>query len=75
MRPKRCDSSAGVNMKRVLAVTMSMAPILPLFAQEKEQQRLKDSATVLREILATPDKGIPNDLLNKAECVVIYPSV
>jgi lipid-binding SYLF domain-containing protein len=62
-------------MKRVLAVTMSMAPILPLFAQEKEQQRLKDSATVLREILATPDKGIPNDLLNKAECVVIYPSV
>jgi len=30
---------------------------------------------VLREILGTPDKGIPRDLLDKAECVVVYPSV
>jgi len=30
---------------------------------------------VLKEILATPDKGIPRDLLDKAECVVVYPSV
>lgn len=62
-------------MKRVLAVAISMTLALPLFAQEKEQQRLKDSAQVLREILATPDKGIPKDLLDKAECVIIYPSV
>src|SRR5262249_58410021 len=30
---------------------------------------------VLREILGTPDKGIPRDLLDKSECVVVYPSV
>jgi SH3 domain-containing YSC84-like protein 1 len=29
----------------------------------------------LNEILGSPDKGIPQDLLNKAECVVVYPSV
>jgi len=44
-------------------------------AQQKEDDRLKASADVLKEILATPDKGIPTDLLNKAQCVVVYPSV
>ncbi|HVW78897.1 MAG TPA: lipid-binding SYLF domain-containing protein [Alloacidobacterium sp.] len=62
-------------MKRLLAVAMSMTLALPLVAQEKEQQRIKDSAQVLREILATPDKGIPKDLLDKSECVVVFPSV
>jgi lipid-binding SYLF domain-containing protein len=62
-------------MKRVLAVTASICLALPLFAQQKEQQRIKDSAQVLSEILATPDKGIPQDLLDKADCVIVFPSV
>jgi lipid-binding SYLF domain-containing protein len=45
------------------------------FAQGKEDDRLKESYTVLKEILGTPDKGIPHDLLDKAACVVVYPSV
>jgi lipid-binding SYLF domain-containing protein len=45
------------------------------FAQEKEDERLKESYTVLKEIIATPDKGIPSDLLAKAVCAVVYPSV
>jgi lipid-binding SYLF domain-containing protein len=44
-------------------------------AQDKEVDRLKESYDVLKEILASPDKGIPMDLLHKAECVVVYPSV
>ena len=40
---------------------------------EKEQERLKESGTVLQEILDIPD-AIPPDLLNKAECVVVIPS-
>lgn len=48
---------------------------LPLFAGEKENARLNESYMAMKEILATPDKGIPTDLLNKAECVVIFPSV
>jgi lipid-binding SYLF domain-containing protein len=70
------DKTAGrERMKRVLAVAISMCLALPLFAQEEEQQRIKDSAQVLREILATPDKGIPQNLLDKADCVVVFPSV
>jgi lipid-binding SYLF domain-containing protein len=43
--------------------------------QKKEEERLKESQNVLQEILAMPEKGIPRDLLNKAECVVVFPSV
>jgi len=43
--------------------------------QKKEQDRLKESAGVLKEILGIPEKGIPRDLLDKAECVVVFPSV
>jgi lipid-binding SYLF domain-containing protein len=42
--------------------------------QEKEQDRLKECGNVMSEILNVPD-GIPQDLLDKAECVVIFPSV
>jgi lipid-binding SYLF domain-containing protein len=44
-------------------------------AEDKEVDRLKESYDVLKEILGSPDKGIPMDLLNKSECVVVYPSV
>jgi lipid-binding SYLF domain-containing protein len=49
--------------------------LLPLSAQEKEDTRLKESYTVMKEILSTPDKGIPRDLLNKSACVLVFPSV
>src|ERR1700752_859353 len=50
--------------------------VLPLSAREdkKETDRLDNCGTVLKEILDIPD-DIPPDLLNKAECVIIYPSV
>ena len=41
---------------------------------EKEQERVKDAGDVLKEILDIPD-DIPQDLLDKAECVIILPSV
>jgi len=41
---------------------------------EHEEDRVKDAGTVLKEILNIPD-NIPHDLLNKAECVIILPSV
>jgi len=62
-------------MKRILAVAVCLGLAIPLFAQSKEDDRLTASYNVLKEILATPDKGIPTDLLNKAECVIVYPSV
>jgi SH3 domain-containing YSC84-like protein 1 len=40
---------------------------------EREENRVKDAGTVLKEILNIPD-DIPHDMLNKAECVIILPS-
>lgn len=57
----------------LFAVTVLLA--LSSFAQKKQDDRLQESYNVLKEILATPDKGIPRGLLDKAECVVVYPSV
>src|SRR5467141_3303723 len=42
--------------------------------QTKDDQRLRNSGTVLKEILDVPD-SIPQDLLDKADCVVVFPSV
>ncbi len=44
------------------------------WAQRKEQDRLNDCGDVMKQILNIPD-GIPKDLLDKAECVVVFPSV
>jgi lipid-binding SYLF domain-containing protein len=47
-----------------------------LQAQEQTpDQRLRTATTVLHEILAAPDKGIPEDLLAKAQCVIVVPGL
>jgi SH3 domain-containing YSC84-like protein 1 len=42
---------------------------------DKIKDRVRESGNVMKEILDTPDKGIPNDILEKAKCVVVIPSV
>jgi len=63
-------------MKTLLAVLLACTIVLPALAanDEKEEDRVKESGVVLKEILNIPD-DIPQDLLDKAECVVILPSV
>ena len=63
-------------MKRVLHLLLASALIaLPLGAKEsKEEDRLENSGRVLNEILNIPD-DIPQDLLDKAECVIVFPSM
>jgi len=58
----------------VLIVAMFLA--CPTFAgkESREQKRLETCGQVLKEIMNIPD-GIPKDLLNKAECVIVIPSV
>ena len=46
-----------------------------LYAANDAVKRLEASAIVLDEIMAAPDKGIPQDLFNKAACVVIVPGL
>jgi lipid-binding SYLF domain-containing protein len=40
-----------------------------------EGKRFQDSAAILSELRATPDKGIPEDLWNRAECVIVIPGM
>src|SRR6201998_3854464 len=44
------------------------------FAANKEQERLENSGTVMQEVMDVPD-NIPQELLEKAECVILFPSV
>ena len=60
--------------KTLLAVSLTFALALPLFAQDKEADRVENAGKVMKEILAAPD-GIPQSVLDKADCVVILPSV
>ncbi len=45
-----------------------------VFAANKEQERLENSGTVLQEVMSVPD-NIPQELLEKAECIIVFPSV
>jgi lipid-binding SYLF domain-containing protein len=66
-------------MRKLLALGMLLAltttPMLAARADnEKETDRLGNSGTVMEEIMNIPD-NIPQDLLDKAECVIVFPSV
>lgn len=59
----------------VAALTLAVtAATTPLYA-ETAAERLAESATILKEVMDAPDKGIPSDLLKSAHCVVIVPGL
>jgi lipid-binding SYLF domain-containing protein len=62
-------------LRRYIAIA-ALVSLLPFVggAQGKEEDRLRFCATVLKEILGVPD-DIPKDLLDRAECVIVFPSV
>jgi SH3 domain-containing YSC84-like protein 1 len=59
---------------RFLLILLMLACAMPVLAQDKETDRLEAAGNVMREIIHNSN-GIPPDLLNKADCVVVYPSV
>ena len=62
-------------MKRTLfGFSLALTLALPLFAQDKETERVENAGKVMEEILKAPD-GIPQSVLDKADCVVVLPSV
>jgi SH3 domain-containing YSC84-like protein 1 len=61
-------------MKPFLCISVALALALPALAQDKESDRVESAGKVMQEILAAPD-SIPKSVLDKAECVVILPSV
>jgi len=59
---------------RWIGVGLVAALALPTYAQKKEMERVEEAGTVMTEILNAPD-GIPQNVLDKADCVVVMPSV
>jgi lipid-binding SYLF domain-containing protein len=58
-------------MKRITLILLVLAFCATAFAGESQLQK---ATNVMNEIMSTPDKGIPHDLLDKAVCVGIVPS-
>ena len=61
-------------MRSVVLAFSILACAAPL-AAEGTQERLNDAASLFNEIMATPDRSIPQDLLRKSACIVLVPGV
>ena len=60
---------------RKFALALSLCSSVVLFAADTAQERLSDATKVFNEIMATPDKGVPQELLETAHCIVIVPGM
>src|SRR5579872_1613163 len=58
-----------------LAIALGCASLLAKDDKAKNADRLDDSASLFSEIMGAPDKSIPQDLLNKSECIVLVPGL
>src|SRR5580692_2755094 len=65
-------------MKKLFALLCIAGMSLPMFAASDKaalSERLENSRTVIDEIMQTPDKGIPNDIVKQATCIAVIPSM
>jgi lipid-binding SYLF domain-containing protein len=60
--------------KRLVTLALCLAVAVPVFAQGKEDTRLASSAEVLKGIMGG-DKGLPGNVLDQADCILVFPSV
>ena len=63
-----------MKMKMFAALTATLLP-LTAYAASDAPKRLQSAADALKEVMGIPDKAIPQDLLEKAECIVIIPDL
>jgi len=67
-----------VNLKRVMVLALAGTFSSTVFAADREikvDDRLNASAETLTEMMRAADKGIPQDLIDKARCVVVIPGM
>src|SRR5208282_4968770 len=60
--------------KSILVLCLGLVATAPLFAANKEQRRLQNAGVVMQEIMNVPD-NIPQEVIEKARCVIVFPSV
>jgi len=62
-------------MKKILfGLSLALALVFPAVAQDKESDRVQNSGRVMKEIIDSSN-GIPQDVLDRTDCIVILPSV
>jgi SH3 domain-containing YSC84-like protein 1 len=64
----------GGNMKKWMIAGLLAVLASPVYGQDKEEDRVENAGKVMQEILNAPD-SIPQSVLDKADCVVVLPSV
>src|SRR6478735_12746299 len=68
-------------MKKLLQVTLIVSLCSSLYAadepakESKATDRVQAAADVLNEIQSAPDSGVPNEILSRADCVAVVPSM
>jgi lipid-binding SYLF domain-containing protein len=62
-------------MAGTLLVAMGCAPLIAADEKSKTNERLDDAAALFSEVMATPDRSIPQSLLDKSACVVLVPGL
>src|ERR1700731_4197862 len=60
-------------MRSILLTTLALAPLLA--ADREAAKRLNEAAEVFSEVMSAPDKGIPQELIENAHCIVIVPGL
>src|SRR5215469_2399029 len=62
---------------KAVVLALALAPMILLAADPRKEaiERISDATTVIHEIMSAPDKGIPQEILGKAECVGIIPGL
>ena len=60
---------------RKFALALALSSSAMLLAGDTATERMSDATNVFTEIMSTPDRGIPQDLLEKAHCIAIVPGL
>jgi len=69
----------SIALTLALTLTLTLGCALPAAAADKDKrknaERLTDAADLFKEIMGTPDRSIPENLIEKANCIVIVPGL
>lgn len=64
-----------MRLRMVMLIALAASSLMLAKEKNKSAQRLDDAVDVIKDIMETPDKGIPQDLLDKSQCIVIVPGL
>jgi lipid-binding SYLF domain-containing protein len=65
----------GIRILKLATCAVVVAQMLPAVARADTPERIAAAAETVKALSAAPDKGVPEDLLKKAECIVVVPSL